>query len=142
MTPCALWLGQLENNGYARVRRENSRERIGVHRMAWELVHGPIPDGLHVLHRCDVRNCVNADEHLFLGTSKDNTDDMFAKGRANKARGARHGMAKKSEKEILRLIADYKSGRYTQKELATKYALHPIYVNNVLTGKSWSHLPR
>jgi len=52
-----------------------------AHRLAWEEAKGPIPDGLFVLHRCDVRGCINVD-HLFLGTAKDNTHDMMAKGRA------------------------------------------------------------
>jgi hypothetical protein len=40
--------------------------------------HGPIPPGLCVLHRCDVRPCINPD-HLFLGTQKDNMADLAAK---------------------------------------------------------------
>jgi hypothetical protein len=46
----------------------------------WEETRGPIPDGLHVLHRCDIPACVNID-HLFLGTHSDNMQDIVAKGR-------------------------------------------------------------
>jgi hypothetical protein len=41
---------------------------------------------LNVLHRCDVRCCVNPD-HLFLGTDQDNYDDMIAKGRRGRTGG-------------------------------------------------------
>lgn len=42
--------------------------------------NGPIPEGMQVLHRCDVPYCVNP-EHLFLGTDKENHRDKTAKGR-------------------------------------------------------------
>jgi HNH endonuclease len=49
-------------------------------RVAWELTYGPIPDGLFVLHRCDVSLCCNP-LHLFLGTQATNLDDARQKGR-------------------------------------------------------------
>jgi hypothetical protein len=52
-----------------------------AHRIAWELVYGPIPSGLKCLHRCDNPSCVRPD-HLFLGTVTDNAEDMIVKGRA------------------------------------------------------------
>lgn len=61
-----------------------------AHRVAWELVHGPIADDLCVLHRCDNRLCVNV-EHLFLGTRGDNIRDASVKGRArNQNSGKTH----------------------------------------------------
>jgi len=54
--------------------------RVSAHRLAFIAVNGPIPRGMHVLHRCDKRDCVNPD-HLYLGTHQQNMADAKAKGR-------------------------------------------------------------
>lgn len=86
---CWLWTGRYARNGYGTYGGGRSGERISAHRLAWQEANGPVPDGLQVLHRCDVRGCVNVD-HLFLGTAKDNTRDMMAKGRAHFVGGLRN----------------------------------------------------
>ena len=59
----------------------NKRQHhVYAHRFAWELAHGPVPDGLLVCHRCDVPPCVNQ-KHLFLGTVGANMKDAAAKNR-------------------------------------------------------------
>jgi hypothetical protein len=79
---CWLWTGRYGNQGYGTYGGGRRGERVQAHRLVWEVTNGPIPTGLFVLHRCDVRGCVNP-AHLFLGTAKDNTRDMMAKGRAH-----------------------------------------------------------
>ena len=66
--------------GHVRIRLDD-KSRMMTHRLAWEAYHAePIPDGLIVCHRCDNPKCFNP-HHLFLGTHKDNTQDMIKKGR-------------------------------------------------------------
>lgn len=67
---CWLWTGPRLPNGYGRLWL-NGRLRT-VHRLAWELARGPIPDGLVIDHACRVRNCVNPD-HMEVVTGGDNT---------------------------------------------------------------------
>lgn len=80
---CWLWTASTDSNGYGQsfIGRLDGRVRLEhAHRVAWRLTFGDIPDGLNVLHRCDVPRCVNP-AHLFLGTDRDNIQDAIGKGR-------------------------------------------------------------
>src|SRR4051812_8621743 len=75
---CWIWMGHINHLGYGKIKIDGLN--LAVHRVSWEKHHGPIPDGLKVLHVCDIRCCFNPD-HLFLGTQLDNVRDMYAKRR-------------------------------------------------------------
>lgn len=98
-TGCWEWMGYRARYGvikYGSVKK--------VHRVAWEIFVGPIPNGLNVLHKCDNPPCFNPD-HLFLGTQADNVRDCCRKGRnfvpvcpsEKRARGDQNGMRKYPE---------------------------------------------
>lgn len=71
----------MDRNGYAVISRGRRGEgMVFVHRAAWEVTYGPIPEGASVLHRCDTPLCCNP-ACLFLGTQDDNMKDMTQKGR-------------------------------------------------------------
>ena len=75
---CWEWMGARAPWGYGNA--WISGVSRSAHRAAWEAVHGPISDGLWVLHRCDNPPCCNP-AHLFLGTQADNMRDAARKGR-------------------------------------------------------------
>lgn len=66
-------------NGYPKI-GVLGKNRLG-HRVVYEAHFGEIPAGMCVMHTCDNTRCLNP-SHLKLGTKKDNTMDMMAKGRA------------------------------------------------------------
>lgn len=78
---CIPWLGTKTAKGYGLLQVCGARSRkTCAHRIAWVLARGDLPPGACVLHRCDNPSCVNPD-HLFLGSPKDNTEDMVRKER-------------------------------------------------------------
>jgi hypothetical protein len=103
---CWLWAKCKNQAGYGRVSVGNSTMKL-AHRVAWEIINcRKIPDGIHVLHRCDNPPCVNPN-HLFLGTQYDNMIDMRRKGRGTM--GDTHPRSKLTREEgdkIRKLRAD------------------------------------
>lgn len=85
---CWEWTGSCSREGRNGSRRGAGygnfmvtwKSIVSAHRYSWELANGPVPPGMFVCHRCDNPACVRP-EHLFLGTAKDNTQDMLTKGR-------------------------------------------------------------
>lgn len=86
---CWMWMGGTRPNSkgvpYPRHWTDDFKS-IGAHRFSFELVHGAIPQGMYVCHKCDTPLCVNPD-HLFLGSHQDNMRDMVAKQRSFVGRG-------------------------------------------------------
>lgn len=83
---CWIWDGAASNKGYGQVNPgRHSMSPALAHRVSWELANGPIPDGVCVLHRCDVRLCVRPD-HLFLGGIAENNLDMARKRRGRRSK--------------------------------------------------------
>lgn len=69
-TGCRLWLGAKNGAGYGYFRLDGQMRR--AHRVAYELVVGPIGAGLQLDHLCRVRACVES-THLEPVTARENT---------------------------------------------------------------------
>lgn len=134
---CWNWTAGKTKEGYGRFQVKGKTQK--AHRISYELYHKKtIPDGLIILHACDNPSCVRP-EHLSTGTVKDNVDDMFAKNRANKAKGSNHGSSKITERDVL-IIRKMADEGAVQKTIGQTFGIGQQQVSNILTGKKWKHL--
>jgi hypothetical protein len=80
---CWNWSGSVSYWGYGVLNIPGHKWLKRAHRVSWEMENGEIPPGLIICHTCDNPLCVKP-AHLFLGTNKQNTQDMLSKNRQKK----------------------------------------------------------
>jgi hypothetical protein len=141
---CWVWTGCINEWGYGAFMPYRAKQLVGAHRYSWQLHHGPIPEGLCVLHHCDNPPCVNP-EHLFLGTFQDNVDDMMCKGRKIARRGEANGQSKLTEDDIRRIRRLYAfrgqgEGKVSGVQLAAEYGIESATVYGIVKRRAWKHV--
>jgi len=133
-TGCHVWKNYLYPVGYGQVKFQG--KDYLVHRLVYEFTHGPIPDGMYICHKCDRRACMNPD-HLFIGTQKDNIQDMLSKGR--ESRGEERWNVKLTEGQVIEIRELLKEGN-TQRKIAKEFGVSQMAVSHINTGLSWGWL--
>lgn len=135
---CWEWQAARSENGYGVMRPDGERTgpTVKAHRVAWEIAHGPIPDGACVLHACDNPGCVNV-LHLFLGTQADNVADMHEKGRGNV--GAVNGATRLTEDDVRDIRARVAAGE-PQSALCEEYGLTKGPMSAIVNRRTWRHV--
>jgi len=164
-TACILGEGCPDKKGYIRVRHRGRRMWF-AHRAVWAEFYGPIPEGLCVLHHCDVPPCVRPD-HLWLGTQADNMRDAAAKKRTalgakngtrlhpeklvrgdnhhsrlhpeKVARGERQGGAKLTSREVINMRRLRTEGM-TVTALGRLFGVSLACASRAVNGKTWAHV--
>jgi len=132
---CWLWTGHIGENGYGHFGIKGRMYK--AHRVSYFIEHGRIDNDRLVLHRCDVRACVNP-AHLFLGTPKDNSQDAVKKGRNTKLYGEQNGKAKLTRAAVFAIRRLCKRGVY-QKTVAKQFGVSEATVSYVVNGR-WDFL--
>lgn len=138
---CWLWPRRISTNGYGVLQVSAPRKYLGAHRAVWERFNGPIPSGLVVRHKCDVRACVNP-AHLEVGTLKDNSRDARERGRS--LTGSRNPKSKLTLEHVL-YIRDRHLAGVSYRQICRDLAAQQISITRqavryAARGDTWSHV--
>lgn len=145
---CWEWSGSRSSFGYGILHIGKKPRK--AHRIAWKLLRSEIPSGIVVCHKCDNPPCVNP-EHLFLGTTADNTRDAIEKGRFARPgqrqasalkyakRGEDHCRAKLT-REIVKAIRQGVAEGFAQMSFANRYRVDPTTIRDIVQHKTWRHV--
>lgn len=135
---CWNWIGYKNEHGYGLITTGHGKQ-VRAHRFLYEMYKGKIAKGLNVLHTCDTPNCVNPD-HLFLGTQKDNVDDMISKGRGGYKifHGESHWASKLNMEKVKQIRDLWDKGGIYQSTLADMFGVSQQVISKVVNYKGWT----
>ena len=128
-TGCWMWIAGKNRRGYGKFRI--GKKTMAAPRASLLIYRGiSLPSHLCACHTCDTPECVNPD-HLFVGTNKENSEDMKRKGR--QTYGERNGRSKLKEEDV-RKIRDL-PGRH--EEIAAAFNVSRSLVRMIKANQLW-----
>lgn len=134
---CILWTKSTHRSGYGQIHEAGrNSKRLIASRVAYELMIGPIPDGLSVLHHCDNPLCINP-THLFLGTQADNAADMVAKRRH--VHGERQWKCKLTEGKVREIRRRAAAGE-SHGSIAKDFDIFRATVTSIALRRTWKQV--
>lgn len=137
---CWLWTGFLNHDGYGRLGpKKGVRSGARAHKFCWEMLHGPVPAGMSVMHKCDTRACVRPD-HLQVGSHQENMKDMVAKGRNCVGEATKRNFL--TEHQVREILAKTTGVWGEGYKFAREYGVGVGAIHGILRGDTWAHLPR
>jgi hypothetical protein len=138
---CWEWTGSYTRDGYGVMTFTNGKKRAQhrVHRVAYEHFKGESAEGKLVCHTCDNPKCFNPG-HLFLGTNKENMQDMIKKGRKRTTKGEESVNAVLTEEQVLEIIEKRNVQGMKLSDIAAEYGISFQHVSTLAKGQAWAHL--
>lgn len=132
---CWLWTGKRHPKGYGVFTITLHGQKFWrANRIAWAIENGPVPEGLQILHSCDVKACCNP-AHLRAGTPHDNNVDQMERGQIARGERNRHAKLKATDVLAIRESSD------DDNTLAKRYGVWATTIYAIRVGKKWRHLP-
>jgi hypothetical protein len=143
---CLLWQGSKIGIGHGQIRigsqKNGTRKLALVHRLAYFLEHGVLPDDLLVRHTCDTPACC-LPAHLVLGTHQDNMDDMVIRlrssGNGQDNRGTGNPAAKLTWEKVREIRELPRTIPNTV--LGEKYGVTHSMISAIRLNKAWIEMP-
>ncbi|ETA72337.1 MULTISPECIES: HNH endonuclease [Mesorhizobium] len=134
---CLIWPFYRRDDGRAGINMGDGESSLAHHHIC-EMAHGPAPSPDHIAcHDCGNGHggCVSPG-HVYWGTNADNSADMIAHGRST--RGEKQPTSKLTEDDVraIRKLA----GSMIQREIAEKFGVHIMTVNDILHRRRWAWL--
>lgn len=129
---CWIWTKEVDKNMYGvfSLHDKGKIKRMRATHYSWLLFTGrQVPKGILLCHTCDTPSCVNPC-HLFLGTTKDNMQDMMQKERGKST------LTTEMVLEIRELSKTMKT-----KDIAIKFGVTLSCIYGIVSRKRWKHLP-
>lgn len=135
---CWIWTAAKNKLGYGLF--GIGRRSLLAHRVAYELTHGSIADGMLIRHRCDNPSCVRPD-HLLQGTDADNMRDSIERGRRASSKGTQNGRAKLTVEQVREIRRRYLAGSTTILVLAGQFGVGKSQIYNIVSNAQWNEMP-
>lgn len=134
---CALWTGAVTDRGYGTYKLE-SGVQTSIHRIAYIVYHGSIPDGLVVMHSCNNKLCI-AEAHLVAGTQQQNHLDSLADGLFVPPHGEEHWAAV-LDADLVRYIRSKASEGRRARDISLEVGIARQTVQDVIARRTWKHV--
>lgn len=134
---CWEWTGNKPDGRYGHF--SVNMKTVKAHRWIYQTIHGEIPDGLVVRHKCDNPSCVRP-THLEIGTQSQNIRDKFDRGRAPNRQGEKHPLCKLREADVLEIRRLARLG-HTQLDLSQRFGVKRGQIGKIVQRINWRHLP-
>ena len=122
-TPCWIWQKSCNNWGYGMVWEASTKRVRLAHRVAYELVYGPIPIGMDLDHLCRVRQCCNP-AHVEAVTRA-----------TNLRRGSN---TKLTANQVIEIRS--RSGSERTRDLAREFGVADCNITNIVARRSWKDI--
>lgn len=130
---CWIWMKGTSPDGYGKIKYK--QKTIRAHRFSWMAHRGKIPKWKFVLHKCDIKLCVNPD-HLFIGTNDDNMKDMVLKKRHRI--GSQQVSSKLTENQVRDIKNHFKN--HSTRKIAKIYGVGQVTIMRIKSGTHWTHV--